>query len=88
MEKLRLNIDNERYYSENFIKGWETGVEAQFKADVREQRPKGEWIDKDGWSHCSNCEKYATPHNNGCEIEPCHTPFCPWCGADMRGDTE
>lgn len=50
------------------------------------ERPKREWGDRDGWSHCSNCEKYATPHNNGCEIEPCHTPFCPWCGADMRGE--
>lgn len=48
------------------------------------ERPKGKWIDKDGWLHCSNCGKNATPQNNGCEIEPCHTPFCPWCGADMR----
>lgn len=55
---------------------------------VKPERPNGEWVDRDGWSYCSNCEKYATPHNNGCEIEPCHTPFCPWCGADMRGDKE
>lgn len=90
MEKLRLNPDNERYYSEAFIKGWKTGVEAQFKADVREQRPKGEWIFKTvfpndksefpmGYLVCPVCGSH---HRNS---TPCN--YCPNCGADMRGET-
>ena len=43
----------------------------------------GEWVDRDGWSYCSNCGGEATPQNNGCEIEPCRTLFCQWCGAKM-----
>ena len=50
------------------------------------ERPKGKWIDKNGWQYCSDCRKATIPQNNGCEIEPCRTPFCPWCGADMRGE--
>ena len=84
MEKLRLNIDNERYYSEAFIKGWKTGVEAQFKADVREQRPKGEWVrTKNPIGEtivvCSNCRKIR---------QQGYDDFCGSCGADMRGDKE
>lgn len=86
VEKLRLNIDNERYYSEVFIKGWKTGVEAQFKADVREQQPKGEWIfnPKDAIDlmftkpKCSECGFESADGGN----------FCSNCGADMRGDKE
>ena len=58
------------------------------EALIEPERPKGEWIDKNGWSYCSNCERATMPQNNGCEIEPCRPPFCPWCGVDMRGDEE
>ncbi len=77
VKKLRLNIDNEGYYSEAFIKGWKTGVEAQFKADVREQPPKGEWqitVNED--YRCTNCKKITSSYTAN---------FCPNCGADMRG---
>ena len=43
---------------------------------------KARWaIDRDNESrhYCSNCNQA----NNWGEV-----PFCPWCGADMRGDTE
>lgn len=42
MEKLKFNPNNAKYYSEEFIKGFECGVERQFNADVAEK--KAEWI--------------------------------------------
>ena len=44
-----------------------------------ELRPKGEWIGNASTSwKCSCCGYGVNPWNN--------TPFCPNCGADMRGD--
>ena len=48
-----------------------------------EARPQGEWIQKEDtpasvYYCCSNC---------GMEDIPI-TPFCPWCGAKMKGSTE
>lgn len=45
-----------------------------------EERPKGEWIEKEAtpvsvYYCCSNCDTRSLPI----------TPFCPWCGADMQG---
>lgn len=37
MEKLKFNPKNEKYYSEEFIKGFECGVERQFNADMAEK---------------------------------------------------
>ena len=34
MNKLKFNPDNKKYYSEDFIKGFECGVERQFNADM------------------------------------------------------
>ena len=42
MEKLKFNPDNVKYYSEEFIKGFECGVERQFNADMAEKT--AEWI--------------------------------------------
>lgn len=36
MTKLKFNPDNKKYYSEEFIKGFECGVERQFEADKSE----------------------------------------------------
>ena len=34
MEKLKFNPNNKKYYSEDFIKGFECGVERQYEEDV------------------------------------------------------
>lgn len=60
----------------------------KYAPPAKPKQPKGKWIDRNGWAYCSNCGKAAVPQNNGCEIEPCHTPFCPWCNSDMRGNEE
>lgn len=41
---------------------------------VTPSRPKGKWID----DNCSICGYGVKPWNN--------TPYCPNCGADMRGE--
>ena len=50
---------------------------------MKEQRPQAEWIEKEETPasvsyYCSNCKF------EGLSI----TPYCPWCGAKMRGDKE
>ena len=56
-----------------YTKGFDTGVET-----VKTERPQGKWITEDILHclyYCSNCR------NNGERI----MPYCPWCGADMKG---
>lgn len=40
MEKLKINPNNNKYYSGAFIKGFECGVERQFNADLVENTMK------------------------------------------------
>lgn len=47
-----------------------------------EDRPQGVWTtDKIGYFYCDKCGKY--PDN-----QLATTPYCPSCGADMRGGTK
>ena len=39
-------------------------------------RPKGEWVDKQDGTFCSECDYKTNEYHN----------FCPNCGADMRGE--
>lgn len=46
---------------------------------------KGKWeLAEDGW-YCSACKLYP-PFD--CDPEEIGIPFCPWCGADMRGEED
>lgn len=50
-----------------------------------EERKKGKWeLAEDGW-YCSVCELYP-PFD--CDPEEKGIPYCPNCGADMRGGDE
>ena len=63
-------------YSQGYYDGFMSAKELITKEP---ERPKGEWITEDSLHclyYCSNCR------NNGERI----MPYCPWCGADMRGD--
>lgn len=55
-------------------------------ADVVE-RQKGEWRVYEGEMTCSCCE--TTFYTDICEYIDGNVPkFCPWCGADMRGEKQ
>lgn len=41
MKKLAINPNNKRYYSDEYIKGWEDGVKAQYEATIYALQ---EWI--------------------------------------------
>ena len=81
MNKLTMNPNNEKYYSAEYIKGWEDGVNAQYEA-----RPKGEWIDKGEYAECSNCGTSSGTQFDGVEPMPRKTKFCSECGAYMRNE--
>lgn len=49
-------------------------------------RPKGEWIDKGEYAECSICGAHSGKQFDGVEPIPLKTPYCPSCGADMRGE--
>lgn len=48
--------------------------------ELLEERPKSKWWFSEGEWQCMNC-------GSELELEDI-TPFCPYCGADMRGDDE
>lgn len=89
MEKLKFNPDNKKYYSEEFIKGFECGVERQFEKDKAEIQPivLGKWIYKDFNWYCSNCnQRVSTPGYVGtAEFMKEHFKICNHCGAKMEG---
>lgn len=82
MRLIRVSPNNEIYYSEDFVKGFNCGAKRQLEAD-KASIPKGHWILKhiettpqfvEEWFYCSECGKrqiYGMPS------------YCPNCGADM-----
>ena len=77
MPKIKFNEANRKYYSDDFIKGFEVGVDRQYKADQK----TGHWIynPKTDLSNCNNCG-FECMHDELGRIE---TNFCPNCGAMM-----
>jgi hypothetical protein len=52
--------------------------------ELKTERKNGKWIKQ---SPATDTEECSECGYNILE-EEFETPFCPWCGADMRGDTE
>lgn len=51
--------------------------------ELKQERPKGKWIDTVEGTYCSYCNGY--PYDDGeYHIEGWSSNFCPNCGADMR----
>lgn len=92
MKKLAINPSNKKYYSKEYIKGWEDGVKAQYEATI--DAVQGEWVRKekeindcDGhrafyWFECDQCGSRPPKDTWGHEW---HSNFCPNCGARMEG---
>ena len=75
MKKLKFNPDNKKYYSDDFIKGFECGVERQFNADNEEKTAEWTLVDEfRGIFICSNCGMQTSGYK-----------YCPGCGAKMKG---
>ena len=76
MKQIKINPNNEPYYSEDFIKGFKCGTQRQLEAD-KADRPQGKWIDYRPYNiplfDCSICGYHAKKMSN----------FCPNCGARM-----
>ena len=58
MNKLAINPNNKKYYSDEYIKGWEDGVKAQYEAT------------KDAVEvvRCKDCKHWASAEDYDCEI--------------------
>lgn len=83
MKRLTINPSNKPYYSEDFIKGFEYGTQRQLEADLAD-RPQGEWIEVDDATiscRCSVCGWEAHLY----EDDVYGMPYCPNCGAKMKG---
>ena len=53
---------------------------------VEPERPKGRWIRKSNMIWCSHCGD--APIDEAYNWYPTETPYCPNCGADMRGESD
>lgn len=65
-------------------KVWERVKELPDADVVERKRGQWEWNDDNGYYFCSNCGTVSPRENQDGEYCDC-PPFCPNCGADMRG---
>lgn len=92
MKQIHINPNNKKYYSEDFIRGFECGAKRQFEAD----RKEGEWIpctkeglpltelgrkEKQKW-YGYKCSKCNFIYKGNALTE---SPFCQNCGKKMKG---
>lgn len=81
MKLVQVAEENKRYYTKEFIHGFNTGAKTQLEADKKEAERRGRWIfdiDDKGWSWnkpymCDQCGKWNGRGSN----------YCPNCGAKM-----
>lgn len=85
MKLLQVAEQNKKYYTKDFILGFNTGAKAQLEADKRDAERRGMWVDIEPAPHnllyatCSVCGERQT-------IEVAN--YCPMCGASMDEVTE
>lgn len=85
MKQLTINPDNRRFYSDDFIKGFECGTRRQLEAD-KADRPQGEWILKDNVFYYGCCGKESQFTADDVYVYDMSLPnYCPNCGARMKG---
>lgn len=83
MKLVEITKENKRYYSKEFIHGFNTGAKIQYEADSKERRGRWEWNNEDEFFYsCSNCGHKA--YGNTAEIVSGLYNYCPNCGAKME----
>ena len=91
-----IDADNELYELRKMNVGGEVfGTAVDFAIKVLEEAPtveperkKGKWIPlKGGGYSCSKCKGYPLDRVDSNFMRlAVKSDFCPWCGADMRGE--
>ena len=100
MKQLTINPNNRRFYSKDFIKGFECGTQRQLEAD-KADRPQGKWIAVSAFDAFGGDEATWMAHGNPTAFHYCSeckeqtridefgeeilSNYCPNCGARMKG---
>ena len=91
MKPIKVNPNNEQYYSKEFVRGFNLGAQRQLEAD-KADRPQGEWIKHDEErDYCSRCKhifktRTITKQDKWTNyIDDLGYNYCPNCGARMKG---
>lgn len=83
MKLVQVAEQNKKYYTKEFIHGFNTGAKTQLEADKREAERLGRWI-----MHINDLfPAESTMECNQCHEEQpleCDDKYCPNCGAKME----
>lgn len=77
MKLLQVAEQNKKYYTKEFIHGFNTGAKTQYEADRKDAERRGMWLD----GKCSNCGGHAPiwAVSKGYY----KSNYCPYCGVKM-----
>lgn len=86
MKLVQVAEQNKKYYTKDFIHGFNTGAKTQLESDKKEAERRGRWIKKYRGNYlCSVCGAwYRTTDDYGNIIDGEMTAnYCESCGAKM-----
>ena len=85
MKLVQVAEQNAKYYSPDFVQGFNAGAKAQYEADSKERRGRWVLITKDGIVPaeflCSVCGRKIS-YSGVKDMVSIHYPYC-HCGAKM-----
>lgn len=92
MKLVQVAEQNKKYYTKDFIHGFNTGAKTQLESDKKEAERRGRWINgNDGnWNavivpKCSICGETFYEMNVNINGEYTYN-YCPNCGARMEAE--
>lgn len=80
MKKLEINPNNKRYYSDEYIKGWEDGVKAQYEAT----KDAVEVVRCKDCRHANECHKSVQYTQHGLNTVTIGFSPIEWCSNGER----
>lgn len=80
MRLVQVAEANKKYYSKDFIHGFNTGAKTQYEADSKEAVRRGAWVGIDD----DPCEVWECDRCGNIVERETQPNFCEECGADMR----